>query len=155
MKIKYYCGCLWTKFFLSETELAKLDPRLIQVLAYQRLQQLLTQKVSCCRAFKVYRLLYQALFKNKLAQIALTYCVTSSSHEVEITMNIFCLSQPVPPSPVASRKISFNGLKETIVLPQQAGKSLLFVRHFHPSDVWASLHWRIEFRFASDWLLIL
>lgn len=52
-------------------ELAKLDPRLIQVLAYQRLQQLLTQK-------------------------------------------------PVPPSPVASRKISFNGLKETIVLPQQA-----------------------------------
>ena len=32
--------------------------------------------------------------------------------------------QPVPPSPVAARKISFNGLKETIVLPQQAGKSL-------------------------------
>jgi len=30
--------------------------------------------------------------------------------------------QPVPPSPVAARKISFNGLKETIVLPQQAGK---------------------------------
>lgn len=53
-------------------ELAKLDPRLIQVLAYQRLQQLLTQ------------------------------------------------TKPVPPSPVAARKISFNGLKETIVLPQQA-----------------------------------
>ena len=32
--------------------------------------------------------------------------------------------QPVPPSPVAARKISFNGLKETIVLPQQAGNSL-------------------------------
>ena len=31
------------KFLLLETELAKLDPRLIQVLAYQRLQQLLTQ----------------------------------------------------------------------------------------------------------------
>lgn len=29
--------------------------------------------------------------------------------------------QPVPPSPAAARKISFNGLKETIVLPQQAG----------------------------------
>ncbi|XP_068678746.1 PHD finger protein 12-like isoform X2 [Montipora foliosa] len=53
-------------------ELAKLDPRLIQVLAYQRLQQLLTQ------------------------------------------------TKPVPQSPAAARKISFNGLKETIVLPQQA-----------------------------------
>lgn len=53
-------------------ELAKLDPRLIQVLAYQRLQQLLTQ------------------------------------------------TKPIPPSPVSARKISFNGLKETIVLPQQA-----------------------------------
>ncbi|XP_022781458.1 PHD finger protein 12-like [Stylophora pistillata] len=56
----------------NETELAKLDPRLIQVLAYQRLQQLLTQ------------------------------------------------TKPIPPSPVSARKISFNGLKETIVLPQQA-----------------------------------
>ncbi|KXJ27549.1 PHD finger protein 12 [Exaiptasia diaphana] len=47
-------------------ELNKLDSRLIQVLAFQRLQQLLTQ------------------------------------------------AKPVPPSPVASRKITFNGLKEPI-----------------------------------------
>ena len=33
-----FCVLFW-----SQTELAKLDPRLIQVLAYQRLQQLLTQ----------------------------------------------------------------------------------------------------------------
>lgn len=42
------CSTVHTSVFmnwvlLSETELAKLDPRLIQVLAYQRLQQLLTQ----------------------------------------------------------------------------------------------------------------
>ena len=36
---------------------------------------------------------------------------------------VFGHLQPVPPSPVAARKISFNGLKETVVLPQQAGKS--------------------------------
>lgn len=38
---------------------------------------------------------------------------------------LFCHLQPVPPSPVAARKISFNGLKETIVLPQQAGESFV------------------------------
>ena len=35
---------------------------------------------------------------------------------------LFYQLQPVPPSPGTARKISFNGLKETIVLPQQAGK---------------------------------
>ena len=38
------------------------------------------------------------------------------------TKFLFYQLQPVPPSPGAARKISFNGLKETIVLPQQAGK---------------------------------
>ena len=36
---------------LTESELSKLDPRLVHVLAYQRLQQLITQTTSKVRLF--------------------------------------------------------------------------------------------------------
>ena len=49
------------------------------------------------------------------------------SSKLKETITLFaCCLQPIPPSPVSARKISFNGLKETIVLPQQAGMLLVW-----------------------------
>ncbi len=43
----------WSPCLLTESELSKLDPRLVHVLAYQRLQQLITQTTSKVRLFVV------------------------------------------------------------------------------------------------------
>lgn len=74
---------------------------------------------SVCRAWlkcgKDYRS-SQTFLKLKVA------CGPKLISNLGVITMFFCPLQPVPPSPGAARKISFNGLKETIVLPQQAGK---------------------------------
>ncbi|PFX31127.1 PHD finger protein 12 [Stylophora pistillata] len=55
---------------------------------------------------------------NAINSICAAAGVDAFNDEI-VTLSLHYL-QPIPPSPVSARKISFNGLKETIVLPQQA-----------------------------------